>query len=67
MRSTNGSEVTFNDRIWKFAFWKDDDFYIGYLNDHPDHESQGESKEELAENLKSLLEDIVSEERLWAN
>lgn len=54
-------------RHLEYTYWKDDDFYIGYLNDHPDYHSQGESKEELAENLKSLLEDIASDERLRGN
>jgi hypothetical protein len=36
--------------------------YIGYLNDYPDYLTQGMSKVELAENLKSLLVDLESGE-----
>ncbi len=46
----------------KYTFWKDGEFFIGFLNDYPDYETQGYSKEELLENLKSLLTDIESEE-----
>ena len=46
----------------KYTFWKDEEFFIGFLNDYPDYETQGLSKEELLENLKSLLIDIESEE-----
>jgi predicted RNase H-like HicB family nuclease len=46
----------------KFTFWQDGEFFIGFLNDYPDYETQGYSKEELLENLKSLLKDIESEE-----
>ena len=46
----------------RYTFWKDGDFYIGFLNDYPDYETQGFSKEELIENLKDLLKDIESEE-----
>jgi predicted RNase H-like HicB family nuclease len=46
----------------KYTFWQDGEFFIGFLNDYPDYETQGYSKEELLDNLKSLLEDIESEE-----
>lgn len=46
----------------KYTFWRDGEFFIGFLNDYPDYETQGYSKEELLENLKSLLKDIESEE-----
>ena len=41
---------------------KDGDFFIGYLNEFPDYETQGYSLDELKTNLKSLFEDIKSEE-----
>jgi predicted RNase H-like HicB family nuclease len=46
----------------KYTFWQDGEFFIGFLNDYPDYETQGYSKEELLDNLKSLLKDIESEE-----
>lgn len=46
----------------KYTFWQDGEFFIGFLNDYPDYETQGYSKEELLENLKSLLNDLKSEE-----
>ena len=46
----------------KYTFWQDGEFFIGFLNDFPDYETQGYSKEELLENLKSLPKDIESEE-----
>ena len=42
----------------KFTSWQDDDFFIGFLNDYPDYQTQGLSKEELAENLKDLLAEM---------
>lgn len=44
----------------KYTFWQDGEYFIGFLNDYPDYEMQGYSKEELLENLKSLLTDIKS-------
>ncbi|HSU24893.1 MAG TPA: hypothetical protein VLI65_02820 [Pyrinomonadaceae bacterium] len=46
----------------KFTFWQDGEFFIGFLNDFPDYETQGYSKEELVENLKDLLNDLQSGE-----
>jgi predicted RNase H-like HicB family nuclease len=46
----------------KYTYWKDEKFYIGYLNDYPDYQTQGLSKEELIDNLKDLLKDIESDE-----
>lgn len=49
-------------RKLKFTFWRDGDFLIGFLNDYPDYQTQGYTKDELLENLQSLLSDIESEE-----
>ena len=47
-------------RTLKFTSWQDGDFFIGFLNDYPDYLTQGLSREELAESLRSLLVDIES-------
>ncbi len=49
-------------RTLRFTYWQDGDYYLGYLNDFPDYETQAFSKEELEHNLRSLLEDIESGE-----
>jgi predicted RNase H-like HicB family nuclease len=49
-------------RKLKFTFWCDGDFFLGFLNDYPDYQTQGHTKDELLENLQSLLYDIESEE-----
>jgi len=46
----------------KYTFWQDGDFFIGYLNNYPDYETQGYSKEELIENLKDLFKEFESGE-----
>ncbi len=46
----------------KYTYWKDGDFYMGYLNDYPDYHTQGLSKEELMDNLRNLLSDIESDD-----
>jgi len=49
-------------RTIKFTSWQDGDFFIGFLNYYPDYLTQGMSREELADNLKSLLIDLESDE-----
>ena len=44
----------------KFTSWQDGDFFIGFLNEYPDYQTQGLSKEELAENLNDVLVDLES-------
>ncbi|HKO03721.1 MAG TPA: hypothetical protein VJW51_03175 [Candidatus Acidoferrales bacterium] len=46
----------------KFTYWKDGEYYLGFLNDYPDYHTQGMSKEELISNLKDLLIDLESGE-----
>jgi Mn-containing catalase len=46
----------------EYTFWKDGEFFLGYLNEYPDYQTQAYSKEELQENLKDLLLDIETEE-----
>ena len=45
-----------------FTFWRDEKFYIGFLNQYPDYQTQGRTKSELTDNLKDLLKDIESRE-----
>jgi predicted RNase H-like HicB family nuclease len=49
-------------RAVKFTSWNDGEFYIGFLNDYPDYMTQGLSKEDLKDNLRSLLDDLESKE-----
>ncbi len=46
----------------KFTYWQDGDYFLGFLNEYPDYQTQGMSKEELVNNLKSLLVDLESGE-----
>jgi hypothetical protein len=44
----------------KFTYWQDGNYYLGFLNDYPDYETQGMSKEELVGSLRDLLVDLES-------
>jgi len=43
----------------RYIHWQDGDMWLGYLEDYPDYMTQGESLEELQENLKDLYEDLT--------
>ncbi len=44
----------------EYTFWKDDDMFLGYLNDYPDYMTQGETIEELKDNLRDIYNELVS-------
>jgi predicted RNase H-like HicB family nuclease len=56
------SDKNKNMRTIEYTFWQDGEFFIGYLNEFPDYQTQGFSKEELMENLKDILFDIETRE-----
>ncbi len=42
----------------KYVYWQDEEMWLGYLEDYPDYWTQGESEEELKENLLDLYQDL---------
>ena len=43
-----------------FTYWQDDDAWLGYLDEFPDYMTQGETLDELRDNLKDLYDDLTS-------
>lgn len=45
----------------KFTYWQEDDgTFLGYLNDYPDHWTQGESLQDLKDHLRDLRDTFTS-------
>lgn len=42
-----------------FTYWQDDEMWLGYLDEFPDYMTQGESLEELKENLKDIYKGLT--------
>ena len=42
----------------KFVYWQDGNTWVGYLEDFPDYWTQGETVEELKENLRDIWRDL---------
>jgi len=45
-----------------YIYWKDGEFWLGYLEEYPDYMTQGTTMDELKENLKDLFNDLTSGE-----
>ena len=46
----------------KYTFWKDKEMWLGYLERFPDYWTQGESLEELQENLKDMFHELTGDQ-----
>ena len=45
----------------KFTYWQEEDGkFLGYLNDYPDHWTQGETLQDLKEHLRALHETFAA-------
>lgn len=44
----------------KYIYWKDGEFWLGYLEDYPDYWTQGKTLDELKKNLIELYRDLKS-------
>ena len=44
----------------RFIYYKEDDMWIGYLEEYPDYMTQDGTLEELKENLKDIYEELNS-------
>lgn len=44
--------------IKKYIYWQDEDIFIGYLEESPDYWTQGNSLEQLQENLLDLYQEF---------
>jgi hypothetical protein len=42
----------------RIIYWEEDGGWLGYLRDYPDYWTQGETLDELKENLRDLHRDI---------
>jgi predicted RNase H-like HicB family nuclease len=42
----------------RYVFWQDGDWWLGYVQEFPDYTTQGQSLDELEENLKDLYEEL---------
>lgn len=41
-------------RTTQYVYWQDAEMWLGFLEEYPDYRTQGETKEELDENLREI-------------
>jgi hypothetical protein len=46
----------------RYVYWQDGDIWLGYLEEFPDYMTQGQTLEELQENLRDIHVDLMSGE-----
>lgn len=44
----------------KYVYWEDGGMWLGYIEEYPDYITEGETREELEENLKDILKELSS-------
>ncbi|PIG91110.1 hypothetical protein [Gloeocapsopsis sp. IPPAS B-1203] len=44
----------------RYIYWQDDDMWLGFLEEYPDYWTQGETEEELRDNLLDIYNELTS-------
>ncbi len=44
----------------KYVYWQDEKIWLGYLEEYPDYWTQGETEDELRENLIDIYRELTS-------
>ena len=47
---------------FKFVYYQEGDMWVGWLEEFPDYRTQGNSFDELKENLKDLYQDLSTDQ-----
>ena len=47
-------------KTMRYVYWQEEDMWMGHLEEYPDYMTQGETLEELQENLKDIYDELVS-------
>lgn len=45
----------------RYVYWQDEDMWLGYFEEYPDYWTQGETQEELKENLVDIYKELTSD------
>jgi predicted RNase H-like HicB family nuclease len=43
-----------------YVYYQEEDMWVGWLEDFPDYRTQGETVEELEENLRDIQQELTS-------
>ena len=43
----------------RYVYWQDENMWLGYMEEFPDYMTQGQTLEELRENLRDIHDDLT--------
>ena len=43
----------------RYIYWQAGDMWLGYLEEYPDYTTQGDTLEELRENLRDIYDEVT--------
>ncbi len=46
--------------LLRYTYWQDGEMWIGYFEEYSDYMTQGETIEELQENLRDIYRELIS-------
>ena len=49
-----------NNASLDYIYWQDEEMWLGYLDEYPDYMTQGETIDELKENLIGIYKELTS-------
>jgi hypothetical protein len=55
-----GWPIVYGMKSIRYVHWQDGDMWLGYLEEFPDYMTQGETLQELEENLRDIYADLTS-------
>ena len=44
----------------KFVYWQEEKMWVGYMEEYPDYMTQGETLDELKENLRDIYKELTT-------
>ena len=44
----------------EYIYWRDEDVWLGYFDEYPDYITQGETMDELKDNLIDIYKELAS-------
>jgi predicted RNase H-like HicB family nuclease len=47
-------------KTMRFVYWQEENMWLGYLEEFPDYMTQGETMEDLRENLRDIYQELTS-------
>lgn len=62
MLDADGQQGDTGVRTTKFVYRQEDEWWLGYLDEFPDHRTQGKTREDLEEHSRDLYADLTSGE-----